>query len=316
VSTVAVVVLTHNRAHDLAVTLARMCALAERPRLVVVDNGSHDDTAEMVRTRFPEVDLVRLEHNAGAAGRNAGVARLATTYVAFCDDDSWWAPGSLTHAASILDAHPRLGLVCGRVLVGEEARVDAVSAAMADSPLPPVPELPGRPILGFLCAASMLRREAFVAAGGFQPRFFLGGEEELLAIDLTMLGWALSYLPDVVVHHHPSPRRDAGRRRDLLLRNALWAAWLRRRVPDAVRRSRAVLARTPRRRQRGAALLAALGGLPWVLRERRVVPLYIEEALRRLDGGDYAERRRRRRGVVDSGVASGLASGSSNRLAR
>jgi GT2 family glycosyltransferase len=315
VSTLGVVILTHQRAVDLAATLAAMCALAERPRLVVVDNASRDGTAELVRTRFPCVDLVRLEVNAGAAGRNAGVARLDTTYVAFCDDDAWWAPGSLARAAAALDAHPRLGLVCGRVVVGPTARVDPVSAAMEQSPLPPRPGLPGRPILGFLCAASMLRREAFVAAGGFEPRFFLGGEEELLAMDLATAGWALSYVPEVVVHHHPSARRDDGRRRDLMLRNALWVAWLRRRVPDALRRSRGVLARTPSRHQRAVAILAALGGAAWVLRERRVVPLYIEEALRRLDGG-YADRRRRRRGVVDSGVVSGLASGSSNRLAR
>jgi GT2 family glycosyltransferase len=316
VSTLGVVVLTHDRAHDLAITLAQMSALAERPRLVVVDNGSRDDTAEMVRARFAGVDLVRLGHNAGAAGRNAGVARLDTTYVAFCDDDSWWAPGSLARAASVLDAHPRLALVCGRVLIGTEARVDPVSTAMGNSPLAPAPGLPGQPILGFLCAASILRRDAFVAAGGFEQRFFLGGEEELLAIDLATQGWALTYLPDVVVHHHPSPRRDAGRRRELLLRNALWTAWLRRPLGDAARRSRAVLARTPTRLQRGAALLAALAGLPWVLRERRVVPPYIEEALRKLDRDAYAERRRRRRGVVEPGVASGVASGSSNRLAR
>lgn len=315
-STVGVVVLTHDRASDLATTLTAMCALPERPRLVVVDNASRDGTSDVVRTRFPDVELVRLERNAGAAGRNVGVARLDTTYVAFCDDDAWWAPGSLARAASVLDTHPGLGLVCGHVLVGQQARIDAVSAAMAESPLPATPGLPGRPILGFLCAASMLRREAFVAAGGFEPRFFLGGEEELLAIDLAAAGWALVYVPDVVVHHHPSPRRDAGRRRRLMLRNALWAAWLRLSVPDAVRRSRAVLDRARSHREQVGAMVAALGGLPWVLRQRRVVPPYIEEALRRRDGSGYAERRRRRRGVVDSGATSGLASGSSNRLAR
>jgi GT2 family glycosyltransferase len=316
VSTLGVVVLTHERAPDLSITLARMSALAERPRIVVVDNGSRDATAEIVRTRFPAVELLRLPRNAGAAGRNTGVARLDTTYVAFCDDDAWWAPGSLARATAVLDAHPRLGLVCGRVLVGAEDRVDAASVAMGESPLPSVAGLPGRPILGFLCAASMLRRKAFLAAGGFEPRFFLGGEEELLAIDLTAAGWALAYLPEVVVHHHPSPRRDAGRRRGLLLRNALWTAWLRRPVPGALRRSRAVLARTPSRRQQAGAILAALGGLPWVLRRRRAVPPYIEESLRCLEEPGYADRRRRRRGVVDSGVASGLASGSSNRFAR
>lgn len=313
-STIGVVVLTHDRARDLAVTLDHMRALPARARLVVVDNASRDGTAEMLRARHPDVELVRLHANAGAAGRNAGVARLDTTYVAFCDDDAWWAPGSLARAASLLDAHPPLGLVCGRVLVGPVAREDPVSAEMAVSPLRWVGTLPGRPILGFLCAASMLRRDAFLAAGGFEPRFFLGGEEELLGINLAADGWALAYVPEIVVHHHPSPRRDAGRRGHLLLRNALWCAWMRRRAPDAWRRSGLVLARTRSRRDRWRAVVAALCGLPWVLRHRRVVPLHIEEGLRRLDA--YAERRRRRRAVVDAGVASGVASGSSSRFAR
>jgi GT2 family glycosyltransferase len=207
-----------------------------------------------------------------------------------------------------------VGLVCGRVLVGADEREDEASRAMAQSPLVPVTDLPGQPIVGFLCAASMLRREAFLAAGGFEPRFFLGGEEELLALDLMAAGWALTYVPEVVVHHHPSPRRDAGRRAHLLLRNALWCAWLRRRLPDAARRSRSVLARTTSRREQVAALGAAAAGLPWVLRRRRVLPPHIEDALRNLES--YAERRRRRRRAADSRMASGVASGSSNRLAR
>ena len=164
-----------------------MRAQAEFTQLVVVDNASHDGTAEAVRARFPEVTLVPLGTNIGAAGRNAGVARLETTYVAFCDDDAWWSP-------------------------------------------------------------------------------------------------------------------------------ALWTAWMRRRAADAWRRSGSVLGRTRSRREQAVAIAAALGGPPWVVRRRRVVPGYIEEALRRLDG--YADRRRRRRGVVDSGIVSGVASGSSSRLAR
>jgi GT2 family glycosyltransferase len=313
-STLGVVVLTYNRAATLVVTLERLRPLPPSARLVVVDNASTDGTADIVRTRFPDLELVRLSANAGAAGRNAGVARLDTTYVAFCDDDTWWAPGSLARAAALLDQHPRLGLVCGRVVVGAEEREDPASRAMAQSPLPSTPDLPGRPILGFLCAASMLRRDAFIAAGGFEPRFFLGSEEELLALDLLAAGWALTYVPEVVVHHHPSPLRDAGRRSHLLLRNALWCAWMRRRLPDAMRRSRAVLGRTASRREQLTALTAAVAGLPWVLRRRRVVPPYLADALRRLE--DYAERRRRRRRAGDSGIASGVASGSRSRLAR
>jgi GT2 family glycosyltransferase len=282
VSRVGVVILTHNRFDEVATTVARMCALPEHPPLVVVDNGGSDGTARRLAQDFPGVDVVRLPDNVGAAGRNAGVGRLANPYVAFCDDDTWWSAGALGRAADLLEAHPGLALVSGRVLVGPENAPDPACAVMDESPLPRRPGLPGRPVLGFMCAASMIRRAAFLEVGGFEPRFFLGGEEELLALDLAAAGWALAYVPDVVVHHHPSARRDSTRRRRLLARNALWCAWLRRPWPSAARRSLAVLHERARGHA-GLALIDALAGLPWVLRHRRVVPRDVEATLRTLD---------------------------------
>jgi GT2 family glycosyltransferase len=151
---------------------------------------------------------------------------------------------------------------------------------MARSPLPRVPGVPGTPILGFLAGASIVRRSAFLAAGGFEPRLFLGGEEALIAIDLAVRGWHMAYVPELIVHHHPSRVRDAGARRRLLMRNALWLAWLRRPLPVALRETLR-LARTCRFDN---AVLAAFGdaarGLGWVSAHRRVVPHDVEEALR------------------------------------
>ena len=284
---VGVVILTHNRAAELMTTLARMVALPDRPRLVVVDNAGSDDTAARVTQAFAGVELVRLPANVGAAGRNAGVARLSTPYVAFCDDDSWWAPGALTYAADLLQAHPRLGLVTGRVLVGASHAPDPGCGAMEASPLPREPSLPGRPVLGFMCAATMVRRSAFLDVGGFEPRFFIGGEEELLALDLAAAGWALSYVREVVVHHYPSAQRDSAGRARLIARNALWCAWLRRPWWSATRRSAALLSACGRR-PAARALIAAMWGLPWVLRRRRVVPPRVERARRMLDDAEVS----------------------------
>src|SRR4030081_2913962 len=60
---VSVVVITRDRAGVLEQSLRRLCALAERPAVIVVDNASRDDTIRMVRTRFPRVTLVALERN-------------------------------------------------------------------------------------------------------------------------------------------------------------------------------------------------------------------------------------------------------------
>jgi GT2 family glycosyltransferase len=274
---IGVVVLTHDRPGELARTLARLLALPEQPRVVVVENGATAGAGGAVR--MPGVEVLRLPRNLGAAGRNFGAARLDTPYVAFCDDDTWWAPGALRHAADLLDAEPRLGLVTGKVLVGPDEHVDPTCLAMARSPLPSPADLPGRAVLGFLCAATMVRRRVFLHVGGFEPRLFLGGEEALLAIDLAAAGYALAYVEEVVVHHHPSPRREQDRRRRLLLRNALWCAWLRRPAATALRLTLA----TARAHAADPALAPALAGLSWIVRRRRVVPLELEESLRLLE---------------------------------
>lgn len=281
-SAVTVVVLTHTRRVEAQRTVERLLALPEAPPVIVVDNASADGTPAAIRARFPSVRVLAMPVNLGAAARNAGVRAARTEHVALCDDDTWWAPGSLARAVAMLDAYPRLAVVTGRVLVGTDGREDPTCTLMATSPLDRDPACPGRPVLGFLAGAAVLRRSAFLEVGGFEPRFFLGGEEALVAIDLAARGWSLAYVADVVVHHHPSARRGpAAQRRRLLLRNALWCAWLRRSVPDALGRSLALMGE--HRGVRVSATLRALAGAPWVLRHRRVAPPRVQRALRSLD---------------------------------
>lgn len=277
-----VVVLTHNRRAELAATLGRLRALPCRPPLVVVDNGSRDGTADVVRRTTPEARLVRLRDNVGAAARNHGVAASTTRYVAFCDDDCSWLPGSLPAAVELLDRHPQLAALTARVVVGEERREDPTNAELAASPLPRPPGLDAVPVLGLLAGATVVRREAFDGVGGFDARLFLGGEEELLALDLASAGWTLAYHPDVVVHHRPSPHRDSTRRDVLLVRNGLWVTWLRYPLPSAVRRSRHLLRRAGSPATKLAALAGAVRGLPWVLRDRAPVRSPVREQLLQL----------------------------------
>ncbi|AIO30781.1 glycosyltransferase [Burkholderia pseudomultivorans] len=283
---VTAVVLTYRRPFELARTLARLSALPDRPAIVVVDNASDRDTAMLVRGRFPHATLVHAPDNPGAAGRNLGVAVARTRYVAFCDDDTWWAPDSLRHAANLLDAYPHVAALTARVLVGPERREDPTCRLMADSPLDAPVALPGRPILGLLAGATIFRRDAFVRAGGYHPRYFIGGEEALLALDLYGAGAWLAYAPQLTVHHYPSSLRDARTRARVAARNAAWTAWLR--WPTA-----AALAHTLRtlpnlRRER--AILRTFAGLPWILRERRAIPPHVERMRRRLIDDDARRR--------------------------
>jgi GT2 family glycosyltransferase len=167
-------------------------------------------------------------------------------------------------------------------------REDPTCAELEHSPLPAELGMPGRPLLGFVAGASVVRREAFLAVGGYEPRLGVGGEEELLALDLAATGWWICYAPKLVCYHHPSPRRNRRSRRWHLLRNALWCAWLRRPLGGALRRSWRLLESAPRDGVTLRALAGALAGLPWVLRHRRVVPPAVEHGLTLLDAAAAA----------------------------
>lgn len=287
---IAVVMITHNRRDEVLVSLDHLTRLPERPRIVVVDNASTDGTAAALARRYPQVEVLPAGGNLGAAARNLGVRHVQAPYVALCDDDTWWEPGSLAHAADLFDKHPRLAVAVGRIFVGPEEQEDPVCTVLERSPLPRQPGMPGPSLLGFLAGASVVRRSAFLDAGGFEPRFFIGSEEELLAADLVAAGWWLCYLPCLLVHHYPSPRRDNNSRRWLVLRNALWSAWLRRPLSSALRKTSRLVRTAPRRSATWRGLAAALAGLPWVLRHRRVVPPHVEQWFRLLEQCSLTER--------------------------
>jgi GT2 family glycosyltransferase len=269
-----VVVMTRDRWPDLQKTLAR-----HEARVIVVDNGSSDGTPGLVRRHFPDIAVVELGSNHGSVARNIGVEWARTPYVAFADDDSWWAPGALTNAAEILDRHPRLAVLAGQVLVGDAARPDPVCAQMAESPLGRAEDLPGPSVLGFLACGAVVRRDAYLAAGGFDHIVFFMGEEERLALDLVTLGWGLAYVDRVVAHHHPSPARDTVERQARAARNRLLTTILRRPWPVVLR----ALAEDLRAGRAGRmAVRQALARLPRALARRRVVPPHVEAARRLL----------------------------------
>ncbi|MBL1089938.1 MULTISPECIES: glycosyltransferase family 2 protein [Streptomyces] len=303
-----VIVITHNRRRDLVHTLDRLAELPERPPVVIVDNHSTDGTVPAVRRHPLPARLIALDRNLGAVGRNLAARTATTPYLAFCDDDSWWQPGSLAGAADLLDAHRNLGAVTARILAHphpdgpappnapQEPQEDPIVRELRQSPLPAPKWLPGPALGSFLAAATVLRTDAFRAAGGFSPRLVLGGEEELLAADLAVAGWWLTYAGHLTVHHRASPHRDPALRRRQGIRNTLWFTWLRRPLPGAVRRTALLAATVPRDTVSLAAFAEAAAGLPWVVRERRRLPPEIERRMRLLEAPQRASTARSYRG--------------------
>lgn len=273
---VTVVVMSRNRREELLATLPRH----EAP-VVLVDNASTDGTADAVEAELPHVEVVRLDRNLGAVARTIGVELAKTPLVAFADDDSWWAPGDLAAAADVMHRHPRLAVLAARILVGDEEAEDSICATMAGSPLGTEPDLPGPSLLGFVACAAMVRRDAFLEAGGFDDVVVFPGEEARLAADLASAGHGLAYCPHVVVHHHPSLLRDSGSRRQAgVVRSRLLTSLMRRPWPVVAGQTARALASGPVGR---AGVTGVLPRVAAALRARDPVPAHVEHGLRSLE---------------------------------
>jgi GT2 family glycosyltransferase len=273
---VTTVVVTKDRWADLAWSLPR-----QQGPVVLVDNGSSDGTPDLVRERFPEVEVIDLGRDRGAVARNVGVRAATTPYVAFADDDSWWPAASLQRAADLFDRHFRLGLIAGRVLVGRREQPDPVCEELADSPLGIPQGMPGPAVLGFVTCGAVVRRHAFLEAGGFDPVVHYPGEEERLALDLATASWQLAYVEDVVAHHHPSLTHAPTLQRQVLeRRNELLTAVMRR--PWSKVRSTLAEHLADGRASR-VGMLQAVPKLPAALMRRRLLPSRVERARQIID---------------------------------
>jgi glycosyltransferase involved in cell wall biosynthesis len=171
-SDVTVVIPVHGRGPFLDEALASV--RGEPAEILVVEDGTQDvDEARVAGAR-----LVRLDHVGRSRARNAGVEAATTPYVAFLDEDDVRIAGGLARQVAALEAAPRAVMTYGRVIVGDTAlepiaewndvldpRFDQLAAR--GTTFDAVAELGGPLYL----SATMVRRDAFLAAGGFDSAF-------------------------------------------------------------------------------------------------------------------------------------------------
>jgi len=118
--TTSVIIPTHDRPEVLVCAVESARAAGTNLEIIVVDDASIDDTAEVCRG-LKEIKYVRLERNQGVAGaRNVGIMKSTGRYIAFLDDDDLRLPGSLDVQADLMDKHPEAGFVCGAMIMADQ----------------------------------------------------------------------------------------------------------------------------------------------------------------------------------------------------
>ncbi len=126
-STVSCIIPTYNRAHLLFPAIASIAAqtvteygppaTSNRDEIIIVDDGSTDNTEQAMQdfiAHQPDANLVHYlnqPHRGPAAARNAGIRASHGDIIAFCDSDDRWFPLKLANQLAIFHAHPNVGLV-------------------------------------------------------------------------------------------------------------------------------------------------------------------------------------------------------------
>lgn len=167
---VSVIVPTRDRADLLARAIESVVAqTVSQWELIVVDDGSTDGTADLLKRLVGEDSRIRVERLASPAGapsaRNCGARLAGAEYLAFLDDDAEWLPAYLERQLAVLDAAPDTGVVYCQLLFRDGRGQDhVIGSNEAASPEPFRALLRGNSI-DTSCA--VMRRAAFHAAGEF-----------------------------------------------------------------------------------------------------------------------------------------------------
>lgn len=229
--TVAVLIVNYNSGEYLARCLSSLRAQhSAANRIVVVDNASTDESLRDIEHQFPHVDLIRLRSNVGfAAANNIALRQLGNVdYVALLNADAFAEPAWLAALMDTASKRPEFAmLACPMVREDDPSLSDGegdcyhVSGfAWRDGCGLPVAAAPPqeREVFGPCAAAACYRREALLACGGFDERYFCYLEDVDLAFRLRLAGHRCLLVPGAVVRHVGSA--VTGRRSDFTVYHA------------------------------------------------------------------------------------------------
>ncbi len=209
-----VVITTKSRRDELRTAIKSALEQTGAPEVLVIDDGSTDDTAEMVRQEFPKVTLVTHRESRGLIVRRNEAAQVASGEVIFSiDDDAEFSSPDIVMQTLEAFSDSRIAAVAIPYIdvkknpAVRQLAPDAENVWITDS---------------FIGTAHAVRRDVFLAMSGYREHLVHQGEEGDLCLRMLESGWLVRLGCSKPVFHHESPRRDFrrmdfyGRRNDVL----------------------------------------------------------------------------------------------------
>jgi glycosyltransferase involved in cell wall biosynthesis len=242
-----VVITTRNRKQDLRRAIVSSLDQTFAVEVLIIDDGSIDGTAEMVRAEFPSVRLECNQHSLGLVVRRNQAALLAQGEIIFSiDDDAEFSQPDIV--ARVLKefsesriaavAIPLINVSAGNVI--RQKAPDAEHVWITNE---------------FIGTAHAIRKAVFLRVGGYCDALVHQGEEGDLCIRLLERGYVVRVGSSAPVYHHESSRRNQQRMNVYGQRNLILFAWQNVPLPELILHLPATI----------------LLGLFWGLRNRHLV---------------------------------------------
>jgi glycosyltransferase involved in cell wall biosynthesis len=170
----SLIIATYNHGRYLAAAIDSVLAQTRPAEVIVVDDGSTDDTPAVLAPFAGRVRVHRQDNRGLSAARNAGLALAGGDYIGFLDADDVIAPTKLARQAAVLDADPHVGWTYCDVRIADEVTGESTLASERF-------RYAGRQLDGWLfpelvrgnfmpVMAPLVRRDALAAAGEFDAR--------------------------------------------------------------------------------------------------------------------------------------------------
>jgi GT2 family glycosyltransferase len=235
---VSIIIVNWNGAHLLRQCLDSVCRqnFADY-EIILVDNGSSDNSVELVERDYPAVQIVRLGSNRGfAGGNNEGLLHARGDFVVLLNTDAMLAENWLDAAVAAMKANASIGTCFAKIVIGGTDLIDSAGDQFSSAfHAIKIGEFERedrhherRFVTGACAAAVMYRRSMIDQIGFFDQDFFLNAEDTDLNMRAWLAGWKCLFLPESAAYHKVSA--TLGKMSDVAVyhysRNIEWV-WLK-----------------------------------------------------------------------------------------
>jgi glycosyltransferase involved in cell wall biosynthesis len=182
----------YNAARFITDALDSISAQTHAPfEIIVVDDGSTDETRDVVHRYGRNVRLIEIPHAGYPAARDAALAAASGEFIAFLDADDRWVPDKTARQLALLRSDGSIDLSVGHYLNFWDAEIADEAAAYRTHPL-------SRPVSGYIVPTLLARRDTMLRFGPFA--FGTEPSDTSWFVRAVAAGARVHTLPDVLLH--------------------------------------------------------------------------------------------------------------------